>query len=154
MFQNSIVTKNRYKKFIQEITENEIVWTLKSKEGYVTSSSNNFEDNDGEPLDLLCFWSDKKLASVCAKKNWQEYKPTEIKLSIFLENWCVGMSLDNELAGINFDWNLFGQESDPVELAIEISEALQKLNKDLDFKKFDGIEDFKMQAKNILEEEE
>ena len=153
MFQNSVVTKNRYKKFIQEVTENEIVWSLKSTEGYVTSSSNKFEDDDGEPLNLFCFWSNRKLASVCAKRHWKEYEPTKITLPSFLENWCTGMYLDNDLAGINFDWNLFGQESDPVELAIEISEALQKIDKDLEFKKFNGIEDFKLQAKDILEDE-
>ncbi len=154
MFQDSIVIKNRHKKFVQEVVENKIVWTLKSKDGYVNSSSNKFEDDDGEPLSLFCFWSNKKLASVCAKRNWKEYSPIEMTLPIFLENWCVGMYLENELAGTNFDWNLFGQENDPIELAIEISDALQKLNKDLDFKKFEGIDDFKTQAMNILEEEE
>lgn len=154
MLQNSISIKNKHKKFIQEVTDNEIVWVLRSKEGLATSSSNEYEDEDGEPIEIVCFWSNQKLASVCGKKFWKEYSAVEIELSIFLENWCVGLSNDDLIVGTNFDWNLFGQENDPIELILEITEEMQKKKKDLKFKKFKNIKDLETQAKKIYDEYE
>ena len=153
MLQNSISVKNRHRKFIKEIVEHEFVWALKSEEGYATSSSNEDEDENGEPIVIICFWSDKKLASVCSKKYWQEYKPSKIELNKFLENWCVGMYHDDTIVGTNFDWNLFGQENDPLELIVEIVDELKKVKKELTFNKFDDIKSLKNQALKILEEE-
>ena len=153
MLQNSIVVKKRHQKFVEEITENEIVWALENKEGFATSSSNQFEDEKGNPIGLICFWSDKKLASVCAKKNWSDYKPKELRIEEFMENWCVGIYHDNLMVGTNFDWNMFGFEIEPLELIIEIVEKLKEKNKNLIFKKFEGIEDIESQVKEIVNED-
>jgi hypothetical protein len=152
MIQNSIAIKKKHKDFIEEVTKNEIVWVLKSDKGLATSSSVKYEDENGEPIEIVCFWSNRKLASVCGKKYWKEYILTEMELSIFLENWCIGLYTDDWLVGTNFDWNLFGQENEPIELILEITEELQKKNKDLEFKKFKNIKDLKSQAKKIYEE--
>lgn len=153
MLQNSISVKNRHRKFINEVVENKIVWGLKSKDGFATSSSNDYVNEKEEPLEIICFWSNRKLASVCGKKYWKEYQPSEIELSVFLENWCVGTYNDNSLIGTNFDWNLFGQENEPLELIIEITTALKERNEELGFKKFKNIDDIANQAKNIMEGE-
>ncbi len=157
MFQNSIAIKNKHKKFIQECTENEFVWGLRSEAGYASSSSTEFDDEDGEPIGIICFWSDEKMANVCAKKHWNEYSPSKIGLAEFLENWCIGMHNKYTLAGTNFDWNLYGTEIEPLELLIEITKVLQEKNKELVFRNFDGIRDLENQVQNILnggEEEE
>lgn len=149
MLQDSSTIKKRHKKFIEEVVKNETVWALKSDEGLASSSSTEYQDENGEPIGIVCFWSNRKLASVCGKKYWQKYEPTEIKLSTFLENWCVGLHSDNWMIGTNFDWNLFGQESAPTELIIEVIQELNKNHKDLQFKKFEGIEDLHSQIKNL-----
>ncbi len=43
MLQHSISIKKKHQQFIKEVVANEIVWVLKSEEGYATSSSNDFE---------------------------------------------------------------------------------------------------------------
>lgn len=60
---------------------------------------------------------------------------------------------DNLLVGINFDWNLFGQENAPLELIIEITSELQKRKKELTFNKFEGVRALEMQSRIILEKE-
>ena len=152
MIQNSIAIKKKHQKFIEEVVLNGIVWGLKSDEGYATSSSNDYEDNQGEPIVLICFWSNKKLANVCGRKYWKEYKPQEIELTAFLENWCVGMYNENSMAGTNFDWNLFGQENDTLELALEIIDELKKKKKTLAFRKFECLQDFETQTRSVLDE--
>ena len=151
MLQNSITVKKKHKNFIKEVTDNEAVWCLKSDKGLATSSSVKYEDESGEPIKIVCFWSNRKLANVCGKKYWEDYVPTEMELSVFLENWCVGLHNDDLIVGTNFDWNLFGQENDPVELILEIAEVLQEKNKDLDFRKFENIKDLETQVKDIYE---
>ena len=152
MLQNSIVVKQKHQKFIQEVIDNKKVWVLRSDEGLATSSSIKYEDENGEPINIVCFWSNKKLASVCGKKHWEEYVPTEMELSIFLENWCVGLFHDDWIVGTNFDWNLFGQENDPIELIIEVTAQLKIKNIELNFNKFKNVDDLELQAKKIYEE--
>lgn len=63
MLQNTITIKKYHRKFIEEVVSNGHLWALKSKTGFASSQSNKFEYDDGEPVVILCFWSDKKLAS-------------------------------------------------------------------------------------------
>jgi hypothetical protein len=54
MFQDSINLKNRHQKFIKTVSENGIVYGLKSKNGFATSSSTQFEDNNVTPCIIHC----------------------------------------------------------------------------------------------------
>jgi len=152
MYQNSIVIHQRYKKFLEEVTQNEIVWALKSEEGFVTSSSTLYEDNNGEDIKLYCFWSNDKLARVCKNKFCSECNLIEIPLSEFLENWCLGLHYNDLMIGTNFDWNLFGQEVEPIVLILEIVKELKKKRKGLSFKNFISMKDLESQIKVIYDE--
>lgn len=152
MFQNAESIKRHHKKFIDEIVETETVWSLRSAEGLATSSSVKQKNEDGAPMDMVCFWSNQKLAGVCGRKYWKEYAPSEIPLSIFLENWCLGLYYDDWLIGTNFDWNLFGQENEPPELILEIIEKLKDKNKEIKFTKFKDLLDLENQVKEALED--
>ena len=152
MFQDSITLKNRHHKFIKTVSESGIVYGLKSEKGFATSSSNNYEDDNGNPAGMICFWAEKVRAKSCAKEEWKTYKPTEIQLAEFMENWCVGMANDGLIIGTQFDQNLFGYEIDPLELILELTSELKSKGKDLNFRKYKGIADLENQVKGVLNE--
>ena len=151
MFQDSITIKNRHQKFIKTVSENGIVYGLKSRNGFATSISTQFEDDDENPIGMICFWAEKVRAKSCAKNEWKKYKVTEIQLAEFMENWCVGMANDGLLIGTQFDQNLFGHEIEPLNLILELTSEFKSTGKDLDFRKFNGIEDLEKQVKKIME---
>lgn len=150
MFKNTADLKARHDKFVAETSTNGRVWALENKEGFATSGSNQFEDEEGGAIKLICFWSDEKWARVCARESWSSYLPIEISLEDFLENWCIGMHSEGTLVGTNFDWNMFGTEIEPLELIIEIAESLKKKGIELNFRKFDGLEDLKTEVNLVL----
>ncbi|WP_036155360.1 DUF2750 domain-containing protein [Maribacter forsetii] len=150
MFQNYITVKNRHKKFLKTVCETETVYGLKNKKGFATSSSFHYDDEDGEPVGMICFWAEKARAKSCIKDGWRNYEPTEISLSEFMENWCVGMENDGLLVGTQFDQNMFGFEAAPLKLIIDLSTELKSIGKDLIFRKFKGIEDLETQVKEIM----
>ena len=150
MLQDSITLKNRHLKFIKTISESEKVYGLKSKNGFATSSSTQYEDDDGNPIGMICFWAEKVRAKSCAKDEWKKYKVTEMPLNEFMENWCIGMSNDGLLIGTQFDQNLFGYEAEPLELILNLISELKSIRKDLQFRKFNGIEDLEKQVIEII----
>lgn len=151
MFKDSITIKNRHLNFIKKVSESEIVYGLKSKNGFATSRSTQFEDEDGNPIGMMCFWAENVRAKSCVKDEWKNYKVTEIQLTEFMENWCIGMANDGLLIGTQFDQNLFGYEVEPLSLILELTAELKSNGKDLNFKKFNGIEDLEKQIKEITE---
>ena len=86
-------------------------WTYDINRHYVSISS-PYEDENEEAVSIICFWAEKARAKSCTKDGWQNYELTEIPLSEFMENWCVGMENDGLLVGTAFDQNMFGYEAE------------------------------------------
>src|SRR5690606_31654862 len=99
MFQDSITLKNRHQKFIKTVSENGIVYGLKSKNGFATSSSTQFEDDNGNPIGMICFWAEKVRAKSCAKDERKKSCLSEIPSGECKEKWWVGMANDGLLIG-------------------------------------------------------
>ncbi|MBP2615354.1 DUF2750 domain-containing protein [Chryseobacterium jejuense] len=152
MLQDQITLKNRYKAFIRKVSETETVYGLKDDKGYATSYSNDLEYEDGEPVQIICFWADAARAKSCVSKEWNRYEASPIPLNEFLENWCLGMNSDGLIVGADFDSNLFGYEAEPLELVLEIIEELKKNGKSLTLKKFDDLEDMENQIREVLKD--
>lgn len=152
MLQDHITVKNHHQNFIKTICETKIVYGLKDDKGYATSYSNDLEYEDGEPVQIICFWSDAARAKSCIENEWNQYEASPIPLNEFLENWCLGMNSDGLIVGTNFDKNLFGYEAEPLELALEIIEELKKAEKSMTLRKFDNLHDMETQIKEVLEE--
>lgn len=150
MHKNHIDIRLNHEKFIAKVCETHIVYALESEDGFATSSSNELEDEDGEPVGIICFWSEKSGANACAKNDWDNFKPVEIDLTDFMENWCIGIDNDGLLIGTNFDQNLFGYEIEGYELILELIKKLGQSNNSLSFEKFKDLEDFKNQVENAL----
>ena len=151
MIQNSILIEKRHKRFIKTVTDSGTVYVLKNHKGFATSSSVHYEDDEGEPIEVICFWAEKSLARSCIKTGWVNYKVSEISLSDFMENWCIGMENDGLLIGTEFDRNMFGFEAEPMELILDLITELNTIKKDLKFKKFNGISDLEKQVKAVNE---
>ncbi|MEP0265405.1 DUF2750 domain-containing protein [Dokdonia sp.] len=151
MLQDAILLEKRHQRFIKTVCESEIVYGLKNRKGFATSSSIHDEDDQGNPIGMICFWANRALAKSCITDGWRRYKVIEIPLSDFMENWCIGMENDGLLIGTEFDKNMFGFEAKPLELLLELSTELTVLGKDVTFKKFNGITDLKKQVQSILE---
>ncbi|MGJ8744560.1 DUF2750 domain-containing protein [Polaribacter sp.] len=150
MIQDSLIIEKRHKRFIKSVCNTETVYGLKNHKGFATSSSVKYENDNGQPIGIICFWAEKSLAKSCIEKDWHNYKISEILLSDFIENWCVGMENDGLLIGTEFDRNMFGFESEPMELILELITELKSIGKDLKFKKFEGIIDLEKQVHEIL----
>lgn len=151
MVQDSILIEKRHKRFIITVCESEIVYGLQNKDGFATSSSIQYENDDENPIGIICFWAERPLAKSCIKSDWIGYKVSEIPLSDFIENWCIGMQNDGLLIGTEFDQNMFGFEAEPLELILDLSTELKSIEKNLNFKKFKGIADLEKQVKAIIQ---
>lgn len=132
--------------FISTIVETNKVWGLTKDETWATSSSAEFEDTE-----VILFWSTEEGAKACAEDDWQEYKPESITLVEFLENWCVGMYGDALLVGPNWNADLTGIESEPLEIAMEVVNALKAKGKELEFTQYDSQQEFEEQVMEALE---
>ncbi|MHC0444841.1 DUF2750 domain-containing protein [Flavobacterium sp. 3-218] len=150
MFKNHIDVRLNYEKFIKKVCETNIVYGLKNEMGFATSASNELEDEEGNPIEIICFWSEEIRAKVCSKNGWEDYKPVEIQLNDFIENWCVGMDNDGLLVGLNFDQNMFGYEIEGYDLILVLLAELKKTEKELEFQNYEGILDLENQVKEAL----
>ena len=145
--------KDRHDKFIAEITQGGVVWALSSDEGFATVTSDEYSDEDGEPIEMICFWSNQEAALACAKAEWSAYETEEIDLPAFLENWCVGMHNEGLLVGTSFDWDLFGYEIEALDLILEIAEAMRAAGKDLPLEKYESLAALEAEARAVIDEE-
>ncbi|MGB0523665.1 MAG: DUF2750 domain-containing protein [Flammeovirgaceae bacterium] len=150
MTKNDQKIEKNHQRFIEEVCRQGKVWTLKSPDVYAISSSLNYADQQGQPLPMLCTWSNKGFAIACAKKEWGDFEPEAIELSSFMEDWCVGMDDDGLMVGINFTQNMEGIEVEPFMLILELVTELKRTNKKITFQHFNGLADIKEQIREVL----
>lgn len=150
MIQDHITVENRHNDFIKKVSETEMIYALKDENGYAVSYSNELEYEDGDPVQIICFWSDQARAKSCIADEWSHYEVSSVPLNDFVENWCLGMNNDGLVVGTNFDSNLFGFEAEPLELVLDIIEELKKTGKNITLRKFKSIEEMETQIKKVL----
>ena len=151
MLQHSILIEKRHERFIKNVCKSGIVYALRDKEGFATSTSVNFVNEEEEAVGIICFWAEKALAISCIKEEWSKYKIIEIQLVEFIENWCIGMDNDGILIGTEFDQNMFGFEAEPLALILQLVTELKAIGKELNYKNFKNSTDLEKQVKAILE---
>ena len=148
MAQEEQTFEEKHQAFIERVSETGVVWGLSFEEGWATCESNDFEDTE-----IIPFWSDETLAKAIATEEWKQYQTTEITLAEFLENWLLGMHDDELLAGTDWDDNLMGKETEPVQLALEIIEHLISINKKLEFDEFENLREYKAHVLEMMGDE-
>ena len=145
MLQDTSIIEIKHKRFVERVVKFETVWALQYDEGFAASESNDFDN-----AQVIPFWSDKAYAKAVAKAGWQHYVPEPMSLSDFIENSLVGMHSDGQLVGTNWDANMFGKETEPLELALEIVELLMSKGKNPELLKYKDINDYHLQVKRAL----
>ena len=137
MLHDTAAIESKYQLFINRVAATKLVWALKSKEGWANSHS-----NDSEEIIVVPFWSDRALAKVCARDDWRGYLSVEIPLAEFLESWCIEMAENETLAGVNWDANMFGKESNALSIALDILKQLDAIDSAIVFKNYSSINEF------------
>ncbi len=143
--------KERYNSFIKTVCQTEVVYGLQSEDAFATMWSNEFEDEEGNHAEVICFWSEVVQAQVCANEDWSNYEAGDMPLSDFMENWCIGLYTDELLLGINMDEAMNGYEAEPLDVLNDLIAELKRIGKELPFKKFKNLQDFENQIKEITE---
>lgn len=152
MVTNALDIDEKLSTFVREVVDNEMVFTLTNKETNESALclSTDFSDDEGQDCHVMCFWSSEQLAKACQREEWQDFEVEGIDLSEFLENWCLGMAMDQVIPGLDFDQELLGQEEEAVQLAILILSELERQQKELPLEKSASVAEYKSQLESLL----
>jgi hypothetical protein len=152
MLKNAIDINDKVTTFVKEVVANEMVFTLTHKETNESALaiSMDFSDDDGQDCHVMCFWSSEQLAKACQRDEWQDFEIEGIDLAEFLENWCLGLAMDQVIPGLNFDQELQGEEEEAVHLAILILSELEQQKKELPLEKSESVAEYKSQLESLL----
>lgn len=156
MLQNTATLEKRYQQFIQTICQSEQVFALQTAhpDQYAVLPSNREEDEDGEPVGVLCFWSAAARAKDCCREEWADYTVATFDLAEFLESWCLALAGDGLLIGTELDRNLFCQEVEPVDVIFDAIDELRRIGKaDFPLHRFDNIAHLENELRSILEDD-
>ena len=119
MLLDSRSSAENHRRFVERVTESEIVFYLTNESGVANSVS-----NDDEAIQVLPFWSDAAYARRAADAFDDPYEVETIDLFDFLYRWLPGMTGDSVLAGVNWNGDLTGDEVEPFDLRTEIEHCL------------------------------
>ena len=118
MFENTSAARERHQRFVQRVVLSRVVWGLKDAEGWASTVSAADATRGRE---VIPFWSDRALASLCVKEAWAKHEPTEIPLDVFIQRWLPQMARESCLAGTNWSAQLAGHELEPDALRDELA---------------------------------
>jgi hypothetical protein len=139
--------KLKYDRFVTQACVQKKVYTLESEDGFATSDSEGLEDEEGEPVQVVFFWSEKDQAQACIKNSWVDYQVVELTLADFMETWCLELNNEGMLVSTGFDWDLSGTEVEPLELVLELGQELRRNRSSIPFTKFKDLLDLEKQIK-------
>lgn len=120
-----------YTHFVRQVVQKGLVYTLSMlDENELAECPSEYYDNqDGEPAQVYCFWSSEEAATQCRHDEWANYEVEIVPLETFIQHWLVSMHEATALVGVEFDEQLFGSEVEPAELLGDILGELKQQNK-------------------------
>src|SRR5688572_12737315 len=118
MFENTTAAKERHQRFVERVVLSRMVWGLKDPQVWASAASTADLTRGRE---VIPFWSDRTLASQCAREAWVKYEPTQIPLEVFIQRWLPRMAIEGCLAGTNWNMQLSGHEIEPNALRDELA---------------------------------
>jgi len=136
--------------FIENIIKNNKVFVIEFKEEIAISQSLLFKDDAGNPVNVVCFWSNRQAAAKCCIDDWQNYKPQEICIATFIEDYLVNVYNESFIAGLDFNEKMEGLEADPLDLILELVKLLKKNKINLEFEYFRNLTDLENQIQKLL----
>src|SRR5690554_3565317 len=102
--------------FIQTIVQNNELFVIEDKEGAAMSQSLLFQNEDGSPVGVICFWSDKKMVQNCCAEDWKEYRPQAICLATFIADYRIPSYNGRLRAGFDISADMERTVSDPLHI--------------------------------------
>ncbi|WKW46862.1 DUF2750 domain-containing protein [Myroides sp. JBRI-B21084] len=136
--------------FIEQIINNNKVFIIEFKDELAISQSLLFKNHENEPVPVVCFWQNLSLATACCVDVWKDYKPQEICLATFIEDYLVNIYNESFIVGIDFNDKMEGIEADPLDIILEIIAQLKKDKIQLDFEYFKNVNDLENQIKKLI----
>ena len=136
--------------FIENIIKNNKVFVIEFKEEIAISQSLLFKDDAANPVNVVCFWSSRQKAAKCCIDTWQNYKPQEICIATFIEDYLVNVYNESFIAGLDFNEKMEGLEADPLDLILELVKSLKKNKINLEFEYFKNLTDLENQIQKLL----
>lgn len=136
--------------FIDNIIKNNKVFVIEFKEEIAISQSLLFKDDASNPVNVVCFWSNKQVAAKCCIDDWHNYKPQEICIATFIEDYLVNVYNESFIAGLDFNEKMEGIEADPLNLILELVKSLKKNKINLEFEYFKSLTDLENQIQKLL----
>ena len=131
--------------FIEKIIKNDNVYIIEYKDEVAIAQSLLFKTDVNEPVNVVCFWSDKEQAVECCKEIWKNYKPTALCLATFIEDYLVNIYNESFIVGIDFNEKMEGIEADPLDVLSELIKKMKKQKIDLEFEYFKNLTDLENQ---------
>lgn len=118
MFENTNSARERHQRFVERVVLSRVVWGLKEAQAWASTVSTG---NVTQGREVIPFWSDRVLASQCAKEGWANYEPAQIPLDLFIQRWLPRMAVERCLAATNWNAQLCGHEVEPDALRDELA---------------------------------
>ena len=136
--------------FIQTIVRSNELFVIEDKEGAAMSQSLLFQNEDGLPVGVICFWSDKNKAQNCCAEDWEEYRPQAICLGTFIEDYLVPVYNESLIAGLDLNESMEGTEADPLHIIELLIAELKLQNKKPELEYFKDLNDLEQQLKRLI----
>ena len=137
-------------KIIEQIIAHGEIYALEDQNGIAVSQSLLFQMEDGSPVPVICFWSDKEKAKKCCVEDWAKYRVTAICLATFLEDWLVQIYNDSFIVGFDFSNEMKGIEADPLDTILLLVNQLKKQKIELELEYFKDLKDLENQTKGLM----
>lgn len=131
MFDLTISSIERHQRFIRRVVASGEVWVLQLPDdsgSWATSHGTFINEDDGTEVDvpIVPFWSDRAYAARCATGPWSVYRPRAITLDDFIGCVLQDMHRKDVMAGTNWNGDFVGHDMDSIDLARELSDALDR----------------------------
>jgi len=117
MSPNATDFRQRYRVFLEAIICADRVWGLHSDEGWAQCEAEHFSG-----ITVMPFWSNAESARRACEDDWRDYRPGEISLEAFIDDWLTGMDEDGIWLGIDWDENWHGLEIEALQVMDDLLE--------------------------------
>lgn len=114
-------------RFVRRVTETEVAWYLAAGAGLAYCCSNDVQDHNGAPADVILLFSDAAYARRVRQRHFPEFQPTQVSLFNLIYRWLPGMGDDCALAGVIWTGDLIGMELNPKILREMIEAAMPQM---------------------------
>lgn len=139
-----------YAEFIRTVVAHQTVYTLQDNDNcFAECPSEEYENRFGEPESVYCFWHSLNAALSCREQEWADYRTVSIRLVDFMYDILIDMDQDQVLAGIAFDYKLYGTEVEPIELLGDLLDEITLSGRD-NFPEYDELQSYRLEWERMM----